>query len=115
MGSERAELSAEDRELLDRLASRVVELRMEVPAILAIETGKPLSLLASQAMVFLEPLVLSVFNLTGYRRIALLMERREALEALVRSIETRAEAARAAARAARGAPAARRDGTGPGR
>ena len=43
-----SELTGDDRDLLDRLAVRVVDLHMEVPAVLAIETGKPLSLLASQ-------------------------------------------------------------------
>jgi hypothetical protein len=89
------ELTAGDRELLDRLARRVVELHMEVPAVLAIETGRPLSLLASQVLLFLEPIVQTIFSVTAYRRLALLIERREALEALAEAIERRAEAARA--------------------
>lgn len=89
-------LTDDDRELLGRLAGRVVELHMEVPAILAIETGKPLSLLASQALLFFEPLVQALLPITAYRRVALLLERREALEHLTHLIEVRAEAARAA-------------------
>lgn len=93
-------LSAEDAALLDRLAARLVELRLETPAILAIESSRPLSLVAGQAMVFFEPIVQSLFRLPDYRRFASLVERRECLGALVDRIE-----ARAAARAS-GAPPA---------
>ena len=98
MASEASAISPEDLGLLDRLAARVVELRLEVPAILTIESGKPLSLIAGQAMLFLEPLVQSLFRLSDYRRYAALIERREALEELVRRIEAHAEAARVARR-----------------
>ena len=88
-------LSAEDLALLDRLANRVVELRMEVPAILALEGGKPLSLVASQAMIFFEPFVQGFFSFPDYRRYATLIERRETIEALLVRIEDRSERARA--------------------
>jgi len=83
-----------DHELLQRLATRVVELHLEVPAILALETGRPLSLVAGQTMLFFEPLVQSLFNFSDYRRYAALIERRENLEELIRQIESRAEATR---------------------
>lgn len=90
-----SELPAEDLALLDRLAARVVELRMEVPAILTLESGKPLSVLAGQAMIFFEPFVQSMFSFPDYRRYAVLIERREAIEALIARIEEHAERARA--------------------
>ena len=104
MASEPA-IAPDDLALLDRLARRVVELRMEVPAILTLETGKPLSLIAGQTMVFFEPLVQSLFSFPDYRRFALLVERREVLEALVQRIERRADEAREERRQAKaGAP-----------
>lgn len=93
MASE-APLAPEDTALLERLAARVVELRMEVPAILALETGKPLSVLAGQAMGFFEPMVQSLFSFPDYRRWAALIERRDAIEALILRIEDRADRAR---------------------
>jgi hypothetical protein len=80
-----------DRVLLERLAARIVELRMETPAILTLETAQPLSLLASQAMAFFEPLVQSLFRLPDYRRFAALAERRDAIELLERLIEQAVE------------------------
>ena len=89
-----SELPAEDVELLDRLAARVVELHMEVPAILTLESGKPLSVLAGQAMIFFEPFVQSMFSFPDYRRYAALIERREAIETLIVRIEERSERGR---------------------
>jgi len=98
MASNDAALDAGDLDLLDRLARRVVDLHLELPAILTLETGKPLSLLAAQTMVFFEPMVQSLFHWSDYRRFAQLIERREAVEALIQRIEHRADEARAARR-----------------
>ena len=88
-------LAAEDVARIERLAARVVELRLETPAILALESARPLRLVASQSLVFFEPLVQSLFPMTEWRRWSELAARPEALEALVRAIEERAEASRA--------------------
>jgi hypothetical protein len=100
------QLSDQDRALLERLAGRVVELRMEVPAVLALETAKPLALLASQAMVFFEPMIQALFRFSDYRRVALLLERRDVIELLARRIEDRAEETRRARRASAGSSGA---------
>jgi len=89
-----------DRELLERVAARIVELHLEVPALLTLEGGRPLSVLAGQTMYFFEPIVGALLRWPDYRRFARLLERREALELLMRTIETRADAAREAHRAA---------------
>jgi len=102
MASEPA-LSAEDLALLDRVAERVVELRLETPAILTLESARPLSLIAGQAMIFFEPLVQALFRIAEYRRFAALVERRDTLEQLSQRIEERAEQARQDRRAARAA------------
>ena len=104
MASDPAGLVPDDLALLERLATRVVELRLEVPAILTLETSKPLSVLASQAMVFFEPMVQALFSFPDYRRIALLVERRDAIEALMRLIERKADNAQAVRRARKADP-----------
>ena len=87
-----------DEALLDRLAARIVELRLEVPAILALESGRPLSVVTGQAMLFFEPLVQPLFGFSEYRRYAALIQQRETIEDLIRRIESRAEAAAEARR-----------------
>jgi hypothetical protein len=101
MGSESTPLAPEERALIERVARRVVELHLEVPAILALESSKPLALLASQTLIFLEPVLLAVLPLPDYRRFAVLVERRDALELLTESIERGADGRREAERAAR--------------
>ena len=95
MASEPLPLPPEDEALLDRLATRVVELHMEVPAILALETSLPMTVIASQALIFFEPMIQSLFRFTDYRRCTALVERRDVIESLVRRIEANAERERA--------------------
>ncbi len=90
MASEAA-LAPEDLALIERVAGRVVELRLEVPAILTLESVRPLGFVAGQAMVFFQPLVEALLRLGDYRRFAALVERREAIEALVVAIERRVD------------------------
>jgi len=84
-------LTDDDRALLERLARRVVELRLETPALLTLETARPLSVIAGQAMLFFEPFAQALFRLPDYRRIAALVERRDAMEILASLIERAAD------------------------
>ncbi len=93
------EIAPADAELLDRLAAHVADRRLEAPALLALESARPLSVIAGQAMVFFEPFVQAFFRMPDYRRLALLVERRECLERLAERIEARASEREAAARA----------------
>ena len=68
--------------------------RMTVPAILFLESVKPLSFVGSQALHFFEPMVTAVFTVPDYERFAALMERRENLETLLVAIERKDEAVR---------------------
>jgi hypothetical protein len=86
--------SAEDEQLLDRLAELTVRHRMTVPAILLLESVKPLSFLGSQALHFFEPMVRAFFTLPDYDRAAALLERRESLEALLVRIEAKDDSIR---------------------
>lgn len=79
----------EEEALLDRLADLTVKHRMTVPAILLLESVKPLSFLGSQALLFFEPMVRAFFSVPDYDRVAALLERRESLEALLVRIEAK--------------------------
>ena len=103
-----AGLTAEDLALIERVAARIVELHMEVPAILTLETGRPLSVLAGQTLYFFEPMIGAFLRMPDYRRFAQLIERRETIDVLIRSIEKHAETAHAARQAERKARKAER-------
>jgi hypothetical protein len=88
-------LGAEDRALLDRVATRIADLHLEVPALLTLESVRPLSRVAGQAMIFFEPFLQVVLRGGDSRRFALLLQRPEGLEALASRIEDHANARRA--------------------
>ena len=77
----------EDEELLDRIAAATVRWGMTVPAIFLLESSKPLNFIGSQFLHFLSPIVHTIFNARELDRFALLLERRETLEILIRRIE----------------------------
>ncbi len=85
--SKRAEITAEKRETLDRLAEKVIERRLAAPAILFLESSKPLSFLGNQTMVFFQPIVQTIFNFKTYDDIMDLLEDRENIEYLLKKIE----------------------------
>ena len=73
-----------------------VRYRMTVPAILFLESVKPLSFVGSQALYFFEPMVRALFAVPEYERFAAMMERRENVEALLVAIEQKDEMERRA-------------------
>jgi len=82
---------------------------MTVPAILLLESVKPLSFIGSQALYFFEPIVRALFTIPEYERYAAMMERRENIEALLVRIEARDADARSAERAERDRKRAERE------
>jgi len=84
---EKPQLTEKQSELLDKLAQKVVSYRMTVPAIMFLETAKPLSYIGSQTMVFFEPMVKAVFNIAEYDDIRIMMEDRRNVEELLVRIE----------------------------
>ena len=95
------ELSKEDRALLAQLGAWLAKRRLETPAILFLESVRPLSFVCAQGMYFLEPFARALFDVTQYERLARLLERRSNLELLVRAIEDAADAREAEAKRAR--------------
>ncbi len=73
--------------LLDRLAGKIVERGLSAPAIIFLESTKPLSTIGCQALNFLEPLVQSLFSIRQYDEFIRLMENRSNIEDLIRKIE----------------------------
>jgi len=74
-------------DLIQRLAKRIVDLRLSAPAIFFLESMKPLSFLGSQALVFLQPIVQSFFNFKEYDEITRMLEDRDNVEKLILEIE----------------------------
>ena len=88
------ERTPEDEALLDRIAGAVVRLGMSVPAVFLLESSKPLSFVGSQFLHFLSPIIHTVVNAQELDRLAVMLERRDTVEVLIRRIESREEEAR---------------------
>jgi hypothetical protein len=74
-------------EIINRIAQKVVDLKLTPVAIVMLESGKPLSFVGSQLMVFFQPIVTSLFPFHQYDEIAALLEERTNVEALIQTIE----------------------------
>jgi len=85
--SKKPPIPAEEDAVLEKLALKVIQWRMAVPAILFLESVKPLNYIGSQAMVFFEPMIQTVFNFKDYDTLRIAMERRENVENLLQKIE----------------------------
>jgi len=96
------ELSPEELETLEQLANRVVKMHMAVPAIMFLESVKPLNFVGSQVMLFFKPLLgiatetvnMASAPLLGfsvdvrfYSRVQEVLEKRASIEALIVRIE----------------------------
>ena len=82
-------LTPRQEEILDRLAAKVIEWRMSVPAVLFLESVKPLNYIGSQILVFFSPIVNSVFTIRDYDEFVALMEERGNAERLLQKIEAK--------------------------
>ena len=84
---EKTPLTPEQEVILDKIAKKVVHWRMTTPAILFLESVKPMNYLGSQMMVFFEPFVQALFNVKEYNEFIGIMEERENVERLLLKIE----------------------------
>ena len=89
-GGERG-LPPEDQALFDQLARWLVERRLETPAVLFLETARPLSFVGSQAMHFFQPFANALFATPDYERFARLLDDRGNVEILIQTIEREAD------------------------
>ncbi|MCK5125253.1 MAG: hypothetical protein KAR42_03265 [candidate division Zixibacteria bacterium] len=85
--NEPGKIPADEDAILEKVAKKVVDRHMAVPAIIFLESVKPVNYIGAQAMVFFEPIVQSVFVIKDYDVFRRAMERRENMENLLQKIE----------------------------
>lgn len=81
------QLTPHQEEILDKIAKRVIYWKMSVPAILFLESVKPLNYIGSQMMAFFEPFVQTLFSWKDYEEFRKMMEERGTIELLLQRIE----------------------------
>ncbi len=80
-------ITEEERELVDRIAQKIYERRMSVPAILFLEMSKPLCFVGSSLIAFLEPVLQSIIPYRDVEKFRSFIEKRENVEYLIEQIE----------------------------
>ena len=80
-------LTPQQKEWLEAVARKVCERGLMVPALLLLESGKPLTFVASQAVVFFKPIISVLFPPEKCDEVAALLEKRSALENLFGMLE----------------------------
>jgi len=74
-------------DLIEKIARAVVERQLTVPAIVFLESVKPLSFLGNQLMIFLNPMVSLIVASKDYYAFVRMIENRENVEKLIETIE----------------------------
>jgi hypothetical protein len=90
-------LSADDAQLMERMADAIVKRGMAAPATVFLESMGPMSFLGSQALHFFMPIIDLVFHAKEVEQIARLLERRESAARLIALIEAKSATKRASA------------------
>ncbi|MBS1257518.1 MAG: hypothetical protein MAG551_00562 [Candidatus Scalindua arabica] len=83
-------LGDNDTELIRKLADYVVKRDMSVPAVMLLESVRPLNFVGSQSMVFFKPILSRFFSRYEYDRISNILEKREVVDLLINEIEKKA-------------------------
>ncbi|MEA2096807.1 MAG: hypothetical protein U9P73_08980 [Candidatus Cloacimonadota bacterium] len=74
-------------ELIEKLSNFIAKKRMAAPAIMTIESLRPLARIGSQLMHFLAPFAEIIFNPKEYQEFAVLLENEEYVRLLIKRID----------------------------
>jgi len=83
--------SEEETALLTKVADAVVKRRLAAPALMFLESVRPLNFLGSQAMVFFQPIVSLAISTKEIELLAQILERRSSIPLFIELIEKREE------------------------
>ena len=74
-------------ELIEKISNFIAKRRMAAPAIMTIESLRPLARIGSQLMHFLAPFAEIIFNAKEYQEFAVLLENEEYVRLLIKRID----------------------------
>ncbi|MCB9479907.1 MAG: hypothetical protein H6684_13255 [Deltaproteobacteria bacterium] len=77
----------EERALAGRIAEKIVGRQMTTPALLFLESARPLNFLGSQALAVFEPMVGGLVSGDDYAHLRRLLEKRGSVDLLLDAIE----------------------------
>jgi hypothetical protein len=83
----KADLETDQKKAMADVARAIVGRGLTVPAIMFLESAKPLSFVGGQFLNFMDPIVNTFFNVPGFTTLASALEERENVELLIGMIE----------------------------
>lgn len=83
--------TAVERDLIQRVAVEIARRGMTLPAVVMLESSRPLSGLGGQAVRFVEPWFAAVTNAAGLKVLADVLERPGGVEFIVTELQTASE------------------------
>ena len=79
--------SEEEMELLGKIADAVVKRKLAIPAIMFLESIRPLNFIGSQAMAFFQPILGAVSSTIKFEKAGELLEKRKSVAILIDILE----------------------------
>lgn len=80
------------QQVLGKVVEQIVRRRLAAPALFILESAKPLSFLASQALIFFQPIIQTMLSVKDYETFALAIEDRDNVEWMIQQLEAAEEA-----------------------
>lgn len=77
------DLDEQELALVEKLANFVIKRRMAEPALMFLESMRPLNFIGSQAMVFFQPILTTFFLPKDYESLTRILEKRESIDILI--------------------------------
>ena len=87
MSDKPLEITEVQRETVEKVASFIVRFGLTAPALLSLETMRPLAYVGSQFMHLLSPAITAFLTADAWEQLALLLEKRGGLDYLLERIE----------------------------
>lgn len=82
-----ANFSQEELALLEKVAVMVARRQMATPAIMFLESVRPLNFIGSQAMTFFQPILGLLVNTKEFELLSRIFEKRKSIDILIELIE----------------------------
>ena len=78
-----------DNLFIEKFASDISKRKLTVPAVLFLETFKPLNYIGNQAMVFFRPFVSIIFPVLKYDKVAEILGKRDSICKLIEILDSK--------------------------
>ena len=79
-------VNPEEEMLVEKIATFIINRKMESPVLMVLETGRPLNFVGSQFLTFLSPFLTLIFSKREYERFVGFLEKKYSIDILIKKI-----------------------------